>query len=308
MIMRRELASPPRMLPLYARAAASLLPGAQHLPWVPGGNGDEHPGLELALAGVRLDLKRLVEYDEVCAFPVRSSLPATYPHVLAFPLHMALMTDRRFALPAVGLVHVANRITQHRPILRSEQLELLAHATALEPHPSGRTFALISEARVAGELVWEEASTMLHREARGDHVAAAAQVPAVPDSAQSLQWRIGEDVGRRYAAVSGDRNPIHLHPLSARAFGFPRAIAHGMWTLARCVAALESRLPDAFTVDVSFRSPILLPADVSFNTFSQDGRIRFWVTDAEGKRRHLEGRVAPGAPEAEIEQEHDEHN
>ncbi len=302
MSVRRELTGTPRMLPLYARAAASLLPGAAHLPWVAGG-GDELPGLELSLVGVRLDLKRLAEYDQVCSFPVRSTLPATYPHVLAFPLHMALMTDRRFAFPAVGLVHVANRITQHRPIQRSERLDLMVCATPLQEHPSGRTFALISEARVAGELVWEEASTMLRREQRNGSVAVPDAAQEIPVSGSSLHWHVGEDTGRRYAAVSGDRNPIHLHALSAKAFGFPRAIAHGMWTLARCVAAIDSRLPDAFTVEVSFRSPILLPAEVAFNKVLDGEQMRFSVSDPQGQRRHLEGRIKPGAPEAESEQE-----
>ena len=41
--------------------------------------------------------------------------------------------------------------------------------------------------------------------------------------------------------MSGDHNPIHLHPLTAKALGYPRQLAHGMWSLARCVAALENR-------------------------------------------------------------------
>ena len=78
----------------------------------------------------------------------------------------------------------------------------------------------------------------------------------------TAHWRVPGDLGRRYAAVSGDRNPIHLHALSAKAFGFPRAIAHGMWTKARCLAAL--RLPDALTAEVRFKQPILLPSTVTF--------------------------------------------
>ena len=59
--------------------------------------------------------------------------------------------------------------------------------------------------------------------------------------------------------MSGDHNPIHLYPITAKALGFPRQIAHGMWTMARCVAALENRLPDAVRVDVAFKKPVLLP-------------------------------------------------
>ena len=76
------------------------------------------------------------------------------------------------------------------------------------------------------------------------------------------------DIGRRYAAVSGDRNPIHLHGLSARLFGQQGAIAHGMWTKARCLAALQGHLPEAFTVEVAFKLPVRLPAKVAFASWS----------------------------------------
>jgi len=105
------------------------------------------------------------------------------------------------------------------------------------------------------------------------------------------------DIGRRYGAVSGDRNPIHMHALTAKPLGFPRAIAHGMWTKARCLAALESRLPDAFAVDVRFRKPILLPGRVEFASGTQDKEIHFAVRDPARGTPHLEGRVEPLEPE-----------
>lgn len=109
----------------------------------------------------------------------------------------------------------------------------------------------------------------------------------------SGEWKLEGDLGRRYAAVSGDRNPIHLHALTAKPLGFPRAIAHGMWTKARCLAALESRLPDAFSVDVRFRKPILLPGRVEFASSTQGEQIDFAVRDAKRGTPHLDGQVGP---------------
>jgi acyl dehydratase len=120
--------------------------------------------------------------------------------------------------------------------------------------------------------------------------------PEPEDLPASAEWRLGGDLGRRYAAVSGDRNPIHMHSLTAKPLGFPAAIAHGMWTKARALAALEARLPDAFTVDVRFRRPILLPAKVEFATADDgDGEIDFTVRGRASKRgnRHLDGRILP---------------
>ncbi len=211
---------------------------------------------------------------------------------------MAVMADGSFPFGAVGLVHVENRIVQNRRIGLGEELTLRVHPTPLQPHPRGKTFTLVTEASVGDEKVWESVSTMLRRgdgNSDGTRPATASDAPDIAaDLTPSSEWRLGDDLGRRYAAVSGDRNPIHMHALTAKPLGFPRAIAHGMWTKARCLAALESRLPDAFAVDVQFRKPILLPTRVEFASAGNEGRIEFAVRDAKKHTPHLEGSIDAG--------------
>jgi acyl dehydratase len=294
----RTLDSPPQILPLYARAAAPMIPGASLLPFIPGG-GKEIPELELRLPGVTAKAEDVAAYARVCGFPLRDTLPVTYPHVLAFPLHMAVMADGSFPFGAVGLVHLENRIVQRRPIGIAEELELVVRPTPLEPHRSGRTFSLLTEARVGEELAWESVSTMLRRGGGDKEPGGEREALGVPEEefAASAEWRLGGDLGRRYAAVSGDRNPIHMHSLTAKPLGFPAAIAHGMWSKARALAALDGRLPDAFTVDVRFRKPILLPARIEFGSAARSGGvIDFSVRDAKRHTPHLDGRVAPLEP------------
>jgi acyl dehydratase len=291
---KRTLTRSPRILPLYARAAAPMIPGASLLPGIPGRGGDI-PQIELKLPDVEADPDAVAAYAKVCGFSLRGTLPATYPHVQAFPLHMALMADGGFPFGAVGLVHVENRIVQHRPIETGERITLRVHGTQLEPHPKGRTFSIVTEARSGREKVWEGVSTMLRRgagsgepEPKKDGSSRDGGAPAA-----ASEWRLGGDLGRRYAGVSGDRNPIHMHALTAKPLGFPQAIAHGMWTKARCLAALESKLPDAFEASVSFRRPILLPGAVQFAS-EQDGEaIRFAVRDASKGTPHLDGLLTP---------------
>jgi hypothetical protein len=309
----RTLESPPSILPLYARAAAPLIPGASLLPFVPGGGG-EIPDLELDLAGVRAKPEDVAAYNKVCGFALRDHLPPTYPHVLAFPLHMAVMADGSFPFGAVGLVHVENRIVQHRRIGSGEELTIQVQPTKLQPHSKGRTFSLITKVTVDGELAWESTSTMLRRGGNSaspgqtnENKAELHQLSDLPgrevdavradDVGASAEWRLGGDLGRRYGAVSGDRNPIHMHSLSARPLGFPGAIAHGMWTKAHCLAALESRLPDAFAVDVRFRKPILLPGRVEFASTPDGDQIDFAVRDAKRGTPHLDGRIEPLEPQ-----------
>jgi hypothetical protein len=158
----RTLQSPPSILPLYARAAAPMIPGASLLPFVPG-RGNEIPEIELELEGVRPDPEKVAAYARVCGFALRDHLPPTYPHVLAFPLHMAVMADGSFPFGAVGLVHVENRIVQRRRIGVGETLAIKVRPTPLEPHSKGRTFSLVTEASVDGDVAWESTSTMLRR-------------------------------------------------------------------------------------------------------------------------------------------------
>jgi acyl dehydratase len=275
-------------LTTYARAALPLIPGASLLPFV-AGRGKEMPPLERSLSDVRVDANQLARYARVCGFTLRDELPATYLHIKAFPLHMQLMTDGRFPFPAVGLVHLSNRITVHRAARVGETFDLTVKATPIEPHPKGKTFALVSEARVDGELVWEDHSTMLRRVGGSGEPRQADPAMRGKGAGAPVEWRLPGDLGRRYGSVSGDRNPIHLHPLTARVFGFKQAIAHGMWTKARALAALEP-LPDAYTVDVEFKKPILLPSRV---TFAADNG-RFVVRSAKNPDiTHLEGTVTP---------------
>jgi acyl dehydratase len=291
----RELAHSPSMLGLFGRAGLAMIPGASRLPFVPGGGSPDVPPLTFALNDIAVDRDRLAAYDRVCGFSLGDTLPPTYPHMLAFPLHLALMTDGSFPFGAIGLVHIENSITARRPILADELLSIRVWATALEPHPRGRQFTIRTEVSVGDEVVWDEASTNLKR---GGGSGAAERGERSSSGREELSttatWRLPGDLGRRYGAVSGDLNPIHVHPLTARLFGFPTAIAHGMWTKARCLAALESQLLDAYTVEASFKRPILLPATVAFGetgSVTEPGGLRFGVWDASKGTPHLQGHV-----------------
>jgi acyl dehydratase len=290
-VAERRLSGSPSTLSMFARAGVAVVPGATRLPFVAGGGGDV-PDLTLVLDDVGVDRERLAAYDRVCGFDVGDEVPTTYLHVLAFPLHLSLMTDGRFPVTPIGLVHIANRITQHRPVRAGERLSLRVWATPLQPHARGRQFTLCSEARVGDELVWEERCTNLARGA-GDDSAATQWDASAPELEPTATWRLPGDLGRRYGSVSGDLNPIHVHPLSAKRFGFPSAIAHGMWTKARCLAALGPRTGDAFTVEVSFRKPILLPSSVTFAEQADTEGLRFAVRGEAKHTRHLDGTLRP---------------
>ncbi|GAA0971559.1 hypothetical protein ENKNEFLB_02563 [Nocardioides aquaticus] len=271
------------------RAALPSLPVVGGLPGVRKASAAGFEGLSYDRPPVTVRREDVDTYARVCGFPVKDTVPLTYPHLLAFGLHMAIMTDPAFPAPAVGMVHVENAVTRHRQLSVGDRLEVGTRVGPPGAHPKGTTYAFTTEVRDADGLAWESTSTYLRR-GRGDDTAPAGTTfPDAPPT--GTVWRLPADLGRTYAAVSGDHNPIHLYPLTARALGFPRQIAHGMWTKARCVAALENRLPDAVRVEVAFKKPVLLPGRIAFGSARLEGGYAFSLTSPSSGAPHLAGRT-----------------
>lgn len=252
-----QLREQPGALDNYARAAFGALPFVK-----PSGRRSL-PKETLALSGLRVDPDNLAAYAKVCGLRFGDTLPITYPFTLVFPTVMRLLTSREFPFPAIGSVHTDNTIEQLRPISVSEPLDLQVHAENLRPHAKGTQVDLVSEVSVGRELVWRQVSTFLKmhptgapKEAKAEH---KDEVPPRP----TRTLRVDQKIISRYAAVSGDRNPIHVSSLGAKAFGFPSTIAHGMWSAAAALQPLEGRVADAVTYTVRFGKPIVLPATVN---------------------------------------------
>ncbi|MFI9342649.1 MaoC family dehydratase [Streptomyces sp. NPDC052773] len=267
--------------------AGSLLRGALLSPFRRPRPDAAFPRAPLTLPGVRIDLARLAAYERICGFPTGDdALPPTYPHVLGFPLAMRLMSARDFPLPLLGLVHTGFDLTRYTPLPATAAYELSVRVEGLAPHRRGTEAAVLTELRAGGEVVWESRSTYLARhgtDRAADKANVTEETAPLPTLPPLAEWRLGGDLGRRYAAVSGDRNPIHLHPLTARLFGFPRPIAHGMWTVARCLAAHGT--PGAVRVRARFLAPVPLPGTVEYAA----GNGRFTLR-GDG-RTHLTGIV-----------------
>ncbi len=66
----------------------------------------------------------------------------------------------------------------------------------------------------------------------------------------------------RYAAASGDDNPIHQDEAFARSVGLPGVIAHGMYTMALGGRALQEwagRADAVVEYSVRFTKPVVVP-------------------------------------------------
>ena len=257
--------------------------------------GRSVPHIEARIEGLRARRDNLEAYRRVCGFAADDNLPITYPHVMTRPLHMAMLTSDAFPIRLLGLVHVRNQIVSRRPITHDEPLNVLCSLPAHRETDRGQEFDLTTTASVGGSEVWSETSTFLARRRAGrnnEGAKSARKAPRneTPEAVQTTSWHADADIGRRYAVVSGDYNLIHISDLTARLFGFKRAIAHGLWSLARTAAELHPRLTsDGAKLVAEFKLPILLPAWVTLQSWSTDSGIAFALKDAQGEKPHIAG-------------------
>ena len=280
---------PPAMGWLYARAAVKRGVLAE---------GRSITRIEATLTPLTPSTEELAAYREVCGFAPSEQVPATWPHVLAAPLHLSILTDRTFPLRPLGIVHTRNLITAHVPLPEGVPLGVRCWVEGHRPHRLGVEFDLQTEVGIDAETVWASTTTILarvgERPSQERPPREAPEAGMQPGSERSCVWELPASQGRSYARVSGDFNPIHLYPLTAKPLGFRRQIVHGMWSLARCLAEVEEDLPAApWSVSVTFRRPILLPSPVLFRTGQSGARRTFGLWTRDASRVHLEGEIRP---------------
>lgn len=249
------------------------------------------PSHSLRVRGLVHDVARLADYCRVTGLTLRDTVPPTWIHVLAFPLHIRLLGDPSATVRLAGAVHVSNTMTLHRAVHVGDTLDMSVSASAPRPHRRGAVVDLVATASIEDEPVWEGTSTYLAQGMNAPGEPASSDHPALAPVTPQARWRLPATLGRDYRRVSGDPNPIHTSRVAARTFGFSRPIIHGMWSHARALAALEGRLPAAYRVDVDFLRPVALPGTVGFHAADAPGGWDARLTTANGAKAHLTMRV-----------------
>ena len=247
------------------------------------------PQVEYVVDSFKVDQKHLKAYNEVCGFKNNGYIPAIYLAVLSQSLQMHMMTQEAFPFAILGLVHIRNQIKQTRKVGVNEQLSLSCKFGELQAHDKGVQFDFITTAKVGNEVVMEGTTTYLARQKNNGKVAAKVAESKAPAYEMQAEWNVSENTGRRYALTSGDFNLIHIHAITAKAFGFKQAIAHGMWSKAKALASLT--LPDSYEADVWFKLPMYLPSKVEFLTANEAKNIEFLIRNTKNQKPHVSGSI-----------------
>jgi acyl dehydratase len=257
------------------------------------------PELTYVRQRVVLDAAHVASYADVCGFGEAHGVPVTYPQVLTFAPVMAFFSSAECPWPAMGTVHLANWITQRERLSPGDALRVEVSTGRLMAHEKGQVFTLEMKILREGSVVWEATQTLLRTGVKNPTGPAyASELNTERPLSHQADFTVPGNIGRRYGRVSGDRNPIHLFALSARLFGFRRAIAHGLWTQAQALSALLPREAVAQAqVAVEFKTPLFLPSRASLWT-TRDANAPFArgalfeVRNGRGDKPHLRGRLS----------------
>ena len=275
-----HLEGPPNVALLLAKALIKI--GKYRI-------GDPLPPLKAHWENLHIDQNHLQDYNQICGFE-SNQMPATYLWVRAFPLIMSVLVSKQFPLPAMGQVHLRNQISVHSPLDLDKPFNITAAVDHSELSSKGLEWSMQISVTVDNQIVWSSCSTFLYRCNTGIE---RSSKPLHEAQGDLQSWQLPSDLGRHYASISGDYNPIHLSALSAKLFGFKHAIAHGMWSKARCLAAMDSLIPQAgYSVDVNFLKPVFLPSKVNFYSNLSDSQRQFSLFNASAEQMHLQGYIS----------------
>lgn len=277
---------------LYPKIVSAMLPVVGKPASI--GADAKIPDTVYRIENVRVDQAQLKAYCRTTGMQFGSQVPLTYLFVLQFPLVMSVLASSEFPMGAIGSVHVENKIERFREIGVDEPLTISTHAQNLREHRKGMLVDLVSEFHVGRELVARQTATFLKQQRTS--LSGGERGPAPKDLTPPPPDRVARvDLGliRQYAAASGDRNPIHMANLTAKAFGFNAAIAHGMWSAAAVLANVEAQLPAAVDYSVRFGKPILLPATLNMYTTKVDDGFDVSILNRRKGYPHLTATLRP---------------
>lgn len=265
-----ECREKPALFSLYRRALFLRRAGLH--------KGGRVPNLSAKWLDAAADPRNLDEYRKACGVNKDGLLPLLYPYLLTARLQLFIVTARQFPLPFFGMVHQRNRILQHRRIGDMERMNISCCVGESRVVKQGLEFDIVSEISVENERVWECVSAYLSRGSYGDagEPPPGNRLPDLKTPSEEANWDVPRGMGRRYARIGGDYNPIHVSSILARFFGFKRAIVHGMWSAACCLQHLpQFKNHGAVRFDVAFKGPIFVGSRVTMKSAQQSGGHRF---------------------------------
>lgn len=168
--------------------------------------------------------------------------PVAHPCMVARPalcvLH-SVLADPAVRADRATMLHALSDIVWHAPLLHGRDVQLDAEIVDAGPYGDRRGLVVTTQVAVPGGRPLVDLRTVLAFAPPALAVAEGRPRLGLPkglrhdtDPAAALAVPFDSGFPARYAAVSGDSNPIHLDREAARAAGLPGVVLHGLSTIA----------------------------------------------------------------------------
>ncbi|MEM7510145.1 MAG: MaoC/PaaZ C-terminal domain-containing protein [Bacteroidota bacterium] len=222
--------------------------------------GEKGIHIEKSFEDIRINASKMDAF--LGYFGFQSKSPLSYLYVLAQRAQIKVMLDREFTMAIPGMIHVENQLVMDSAYNRNDPFHIQAKVNV--PYKKEGSLIPISEIHFLqnGKRVAYCKSTYLAK--RKSVKKSPKKEKAIPEIASLLnQERLELDLSsaRKYAAISGDKNPIHTSSFLAKMFGLKNAIMHGWYSVCLAEKKFEkfsqTRIEE---ISVHFISPISLPS------------------------------------------------
>ena len=251
--------------------------------------GSTLPDKGYTLAGISIDAKQFKSFCEMFGFKT-DTVPSTYWHVRLFGVRTLLTAHPDAPFPMPGMVHLSDQINQFDTIYPDDKLDVECRFGRLLSHDKGTAFETLTTLKRDGKVVWEEITVNLYMGKKGLGESPVSN-PSIDINQATFKesWQLPDTLGLKYARMSGDYNPIHLHPMGGKLFGFPRHLIHGWYGLNRTLAPHQHKLAQPHEIYVSFKKPLLLPGVVIASAQQEGKTMLFEAAHATEGFPHLKG-------------------
>ena len=262
-----ELIKPPSTASNYLKLFTQKKPGIKE--------GEKLPEISYSLQDVKIEKQNVDLFNQVCGIK-DSKIFITYPYVLSGPLALSFITDKNFPIAPVGLLHLRNSIELFKNLEFEFPYCLEIRTLNSRFRPQGFEFDLLTELKTQGEIVWACKSTFLKRGkySKEDPPSEDEEIFMKLEDGQFLEGKIHipSDIGKVYARICKDYNPIHISNIMAKILGYKRSIAHGMWTLARTASYLHPET-SIKKLDAVFKGPVFTDSKVMLKRSGENVNI-----------------------------------
>ena len=176
------------------------------------------------------------------------AVPPLFPVTLLRPVLQKVLMDEGLNMDLLHMVHAEHEVRYYRPLKPWDLVYPVAEIVDIEEKSTGELMTTKIEGRVSGELVFEMIAKFFVRNPEAKKAKKEdreeGKMEEIPRGKELFTHKITveSDQAKRYAEVSGDDNPIHLDPETARAAGLPDVILHGLCTMAFAAQAVVNNI------------------------------------------------------------------